>query len=313
MGPDDFSGGPGFLTWNGLTIQPRDENWECTSEIVTVDERTHLQGKIGRREEYVKSVISVQPIALLSILASQFTKLMPYRPSMRGQRIRGSSDKPLVIQTKDGRSITYTSAVLTKMPNLQFAPNKPLFGACEFTCLRKSTGADSATDSHVVEAASAYVEPAIDPSDIVSDLFTVAFGETFADIETDEDGVTFEPNVQLQELSTAKKGLLNFMIGDVDAMVKFKPQSFSSADFTDTLLQVDGATAGRGKLLGARGLAFTVTGTAVGSPILTIPLACASTGKMQFGTQPRVGEVTLQALRDLANNNDLFNLTVVLA
>ncbi len=296
MGPNAFTGSPGYFTWNSILFQLMDENWETNVEIVTVERSTNLQGVIGRWEQYVKSTVTAKPIAFLASLAAQIGVLLPYLPSMRGQRIRGSSDLPLVIQTADGRSITFSSAVLTKMPPVQFAPNKDFWGAAEFTCLRKANTAATDATAHVVEASSAYTAPALDPDDIVSSKYTLAFGSTpFDNIECDEDGVTFEPQVTLKELPTWNEGVLNFQIDKVMAAIKFKPQNLSGANLLNTLVLTDGSSAGRGKRLGARGLALTVTGAAVGDPLLTVPLAVAATGKMHFGSANRVGEVALMA------------------
>ena len=307
MNPADFTGSPGYFSHDGVLYQLADDNWNVDIEIVKVERRSNIRGRLGDWEEYVKSTVKAKPIALLASLATQLTKLIPRRPQQRGQRIRSNTDKPLVIQSTDGRSVTFTSAVLTKMPPLQFAPNKDFFGEVEFTCLRKAGAADTATDGHVVEASSAYTEPLLDPGDILSSKFTLAMGDAspLDDIECDEDGVTFTVDAKLKELMTWNNGLLNYQIDDVTASIKFKPQNLAQADLLNTLLQTDGANAGRGRRLGDRGLSLTVAG-GVGDPSLTIPLAVCSAGGLVYGSDRRLKEVTLMAEETLNGDGDAW-------
>lgn len=313
MTPDQFKGGPGYFTHDGVLYQLLDDNFEANSEIVTAPISTNLQGRVDMREEYVKSVVSAQPIAFKSTLATLYAKLVPYRPSSRGNLLRGSTDKPLVIQSKAGKSTTFTTACLTKQANLQFAPNKPLFGPVEFTCLRKASGADTATDSHVAVATSAYSEPALDAADILSCLYTYALGASspLDALEFDEAGVTLETTVQLQDLGTAYKGLLNYRVGNVEAQLRGMPQNLDESDIYNTLMLMDGSSAGRGKSLKDRALPFVITGAAEGDPLVTIPLAVCVRGKAVFGTASRAGEIVLAALLDTDTPAELFDLDVV--
>ncbi len=317
MLPNDFTGGPGYFTFDGLLFQLMDDSWETNTEIVNIEKKTNIQGTIGHWEEYVKTTVTGKPIALYSLLATQFAKLFPYRPSNMGQRLRSNTDKPLVIQTTDGRSITFTTAALTKMPSLQFSPNKDLFGSVEFTCLRKQGDGGTGTDAHVVEASSAYTEPLLDPDDIVNCKFSLALGSSspLNVIECDEEGVTVEPQVQLGELPSWNEGLLNWQINGVTCGAKFTPQNQSQATLLNTLVKTDGTGVGRGTRLGARGLPLTVTTSFVGGPVLTIPLACANKGRLRFGSASRIGEVELYAERTLNDDGDawldLFTLDVV--
>lgn len=314
MNRNAFTGGPAYLTWNGLTIQMADD-WKAETEIITTPQKTNLQGKIGEREEYSITRITFKPLAFAGDLQALFDALIPYTPDDIGTRIFPDSDVPAVIQTKSGRSITYSASAITKMPTVTFAPNKDLFGEVELTCLRKNNTAATDAAAHVADASSAYTEPDLDPLDIVSSTYALALGNSspLNAIETDENGIVFEPTMATKERATNNDGLLNYQITEVAASVKFTPVNIDSSTFNDTLLKADGSTAGRGKFLAARGLELTVTGAAAGDPLLTIPNAVCPKGGLQFNGDGRLSEVTLQAQRTSSAGalQDLFTLSTV--
>lgn len=315
MNRDQFTGGPGTLTWNGVTFQLV-EDWEAQSEIRSREVTTNLQGLVGKREGDSVTKITAKPIAFTGSLATLFGKLFPYSPASIGNLIYPATDLPAIVQTKDGKSITFAAAAVTGMPAVQFTPMKDLFGAVTLTCIRKSGVAASDATSHAVVAASAYAEPTVDIDDISAALYNLAWGATspFDDIETDEEGVTFTPEVQLSELKTSRDGLLNQRVQGVTARLQFTPVNLDADDFYDAFLQMDGAAAGRGKLLAARGQQLTVRGDGSGDPLLTVPRAVPVSGSARFSqSNSRVGQVTLEAHRyDVAGVlQSLFTLGIV--
>jgi hypothetical protein len=312
-----FTGGPAYLTWNGVTFQMHDD-WTVDDSPEHFDVVTNLQGRVARGISDVMAKISFTPIAFGASIATLFTKLFPYQPSMRGQLIFPSTDLPAVIQTQAGRSITFSSAALTKMPEITFAPDKVFFGRAELTCLIKNNAASSDADAFVTVANSAYTEPALNPLDILFDLYTVTYGTgtpaaPFNSIETDEGGVRFAPTVDLTPRKTARRGTYNMMIDGVSAEVRFTPENITEADWYDVLMKLDGTGVTRGKLRGVLGDQLTVTGSGTGKARLTIPLAAAEDGGVRFGSDSRVSEVTMAAHRK-ANAGvlqPLFTLGVV--
>jgi len=193
----------------------------------------------------------------------------------------------------------------------------------ELASFREAALADAQADpvaptiAQVTDLVRGYSEPSFDPLTLISGLYKFAWGSTspFDDIETDENGVELTPNVELKELSTQLGGLLNYRIADVSAQAKFTPVNLASADFY-SLLQVQGAAAGRGKAMGTRGLAFSATpeGSGAGRLSLSVPLAVPQDkSSLRFGDESRIGEVvldcaqkssagTIQALYTLASS-----------
>jgi hypothetical protein len=311
-----FYGGPAFLTHDSQTWQLGDENFEVSNELKQIEVKSNIQGKLGDREDYGISVIKATPLALRSVLATQFGKLFAFQPSNMGALLFPSTDLPGVLQTKDGKSITFSACALSQPPTLQFAATKPLIASqVEWTCLRKDNTAATATNAHVVVASSAYTQPTLDPTNIVDSTFTAAWGSTspFTAIECDPEGIKLEVKYDWEQLMTWNDGMIQMRLKNVTAQVRFVPINVDAADFHDTLLLLDGASAGRGKFLSGRGQAFTVTGAATGDPVLTIANAVPTQGALRFGAPSRVGEVVLQAQRVYSGGalQALFALSVV--
>ncbi len=162
-------------------------------------------------------------------------------------------------------------------------------------------------------ASSAYTEPNLTPLDAVWDQYITAWGATFTDIETDENGVTFSPTLALTSRKTANRGQYNASVDDVTAEISFTPEGLTENNWYDTLQRLDGTGVGIGKLRGALGEALTVTGSVEGMPLLTVARAFFSKGSLQFNSKGRIGQVTLKASRkDTAGVlGPLFTLGVV--
>lgn len=295
MNRSNFYGGPGFLNWNGITLQMM-ANWKAETEIISKDRSTNLRGRVGAWERYSITKIAARPVVTSVNLASVIAKLFPYTPAMVGQLIFPEVDLPAIIQTKDGRSITYAAAAITKMPEVTFAPDEDLIGDFELTCLLENEGDASEDNSHVTEASSSYTEPTLNPMQIIAARYAFAWGSIapFNTIETDEKGVKLRPNVTFTELETQRDGLINYRIKEVTASLGFTPVNLNSADFYN-LVSPQGSTAGRGKPLATRGLEFTATplGAGAGRPQLTVPLAVPNKGPLDFADTSRIGDVNL--------------------
>lgn len=305
-----FSGGPAYATHDSLTYQFR-EDWEAAHEIITIDEMTNLQGKVGEREDFSRSLIRATPIAFTSTLASVLAKLFKFGGKVGivegqgvGKKLFPSTDLPLVIQTSNGgtsdlgQSITFSAAALQQPPELTFGANLPLFGQAEWLALRKDNTAATDAAAHVAVADSTFTEPSFSPTNINNTTYTLAWGSSgspFTGIECDENGVKVKVTYAWQERKTWTDGLIQLQLSDVQVEASFTPINFDAANFHNTFLLQDGASAGRGKLLSSRGAQLTITGATAGDPLLILPSCVPITGPTRFGANSRVGEVTLRA------------------
>ena len=132
MNRTSFYGGPAFLTHDSQTWQLGDDNFEIANEIKVIEVKSNLQGKLGDREDYSVSIIKATPLALKSVLATQFGKLFALQPTNIGNLLFPGTDLPAVIQTRDGKSITFSAAAISQPPPLQFAATKPLIAGPEY-------------------------------------------------------------------------------------------------------------------------------------------------------------------------------------
>ena len=292
-----FPAGPAYLSRGGLTIEMA-ADWKAESEIVSVDVETNLHGVVGKSEDYVITKITGKPIATSSNIAALFAEMHPYTPEMLGQLIMPAVDVPLVIQTRDGKSVTYAASALTKEPEITFGPNVDILGEFEYTCLR-ALGADPTAAGDVVESDdSAFVAPLMDPLTRIRSPYTVAWGASapFDAIETKKDGVKLSKTTTLSAVEPMLTSLINWRIEKVEASISFDALNLDVGDFY-AFVQLAAATAGVGRMLGARGQQLTVASTKSGDPQLFVPLAVPDKGPLQFGKESRVGNVNLMAHR----------------
>ena len=287
-------GGPGYLTFNGYQLQ-MEAAWNVANDPTQFKVTTNLQGEVDWREDDTLAKLTAKPLGIWG--ANAIGKLFPYQPDMLGQLVFPAADQTLVIQTAAGESITFAAAALTKMPTIQFAGNKTLFGNAEWTLLRRMDEPATTAGAMYTLAASAYTEPALDPQLILTAAATLDFGN-LTGIETEEDGVTFTPTVTLTPRKTSLGGTINYMITAVGATVEFTPEGLTESDLYNSLHPLQGTGTGRGTSLAGIGGALTVTSAAAGGPTLTLPLAAPTKSSLRFDPKTgRVGRVTLQAMR----------------
>lgn len=304
------------MTFDGVTYQAH-EDWTAETEYVTVPRSTNLQGRVGESEEHVITRIRIKPVATSANLATLLAKLYPYQPGNIGQLIFPSVDKPGVIQTKDGKAVTFAAGAITDMPEMTLAPNVDLFGEFEVTFLRENETTGSDEDAHAEVTDNAYAEPTLDPLTLISCRYALGWGDTppFNAIETTAAGIRFKPTASFAELKTQRDGLLNMRLTGVTAQARFEPVNLDVDDFINALMFDSGASAGRGKMIGTRGFPLAVTGEGAGNPMLTLPLAAPKTSRQQFanGETPRVGEVLMEAQRKYASGalQPLYAVAVV--
>src|SRR5690606_2508670 len=102
--------------------------------------------------------------------------LWPYASATIGASVFGATDKPLVIQTVDGKQITYAAAAVTRMPSLSLSATRQIHGEVEFTCLGTNNEAWTATGNLVEVASVAFADTGFDPAAIITQPYTGAWG-----------------------------------------------------------------------------------------------------------------------------------------
>ena len=304
-----LSGGPAYLVFNGLTVQMH-EDWTVDNKPESFPVSTNLQGPVAEAIKDTMAVIKFKPIAFGSDILNQLTKLFPYDPSMVGQVIFPQTDLPVQIYTKrggtgdTGQLITFKAGAITKMPDVTFTADKAFFGEVELTVLKAGSTPSQNPQSFLSIADFAYVEPVLDPADILYDAYQLVYGASpsapFDNIEVDEAGITFAPKVSVTPRISSRSGTYNFTISSVECDLKFNPQNISVQDFYANLLKMQGTGYTRGALRNNLGDQLTIQGSGPGKVKLFLPLAAADAGTVDFSlTKPGESAVNLKALRKI--------------
>jgi hypothetical protein len=129
-------------------------------------------------------------------------------------------------------------------------------------------------------------------------------------IEVDKDGITFTPTVTLEPVRPAMRTTNNMRIAGLTGVLEFRPLAMDVADVY-ALLPNQGFGVGLGTSQRKRGVKATVTGSASGSALLTIPkvVRASATTLAASNKEPRAGKVQLEAM--LVSGSSLFTIATV--
>ena len=144
-----YRGSAGIFTTDDIVI---------SQEVGTADDVSALHGKLG--EFLVDRVyrIAFTPYPNWDQIASLYPAHVT-TPAI-GTRLFGSADTPLTIWSPtQADKLVIEASALTKVPDITLAPDKPLFGAAEFTGLIKSGVELGAGGEHLAYTASGVADP----------------------------------------------------------------------------------------------------------------------------------------------------------
>ena len=312
-------GGSAYLTWNGITCKQRDD-WDVEDKSTRFKTMSNTLGQLDERTADILTLIKFQPIAFASSIAALFAALVPYYDpaNQLGAWIFPGTDLPAVIQQKDGKSITFPAAAITKMPALTFAPDKPLFGACELTALLAAGAIPGAAASHDTVATSAYTEPALNAADQLYDRYSLTLGTGGGAlvVDTDKDGIVFTPSAKLGASKPAMSTTQNYRIEEIAGTIEFTPRNIDVDTFYSTFFPQQGANVALGAPINAIGQQLVIAGSAAGKAKLTIPMVTPSPGGgPQFSNKAdklRIKKVKLDAVLNYNSGwQPLFTLGTV--
>ncbi|MDR3405117.1 MAG: hypothetical protein P4L99_21665 [Chthoniobacter sp.] len=177
-----YPAGSGFIVWNSLTLNLRKAFKITDKPALTKVPSATLGDDHDSRLTDILSSGAVQPKILVSTLAAQLAAFYPFTDptTQNGSLIFPGTDLPLVLKLRDGKTVTYPAAAISKMAPLAFSSDKPLLnGDLEFTML--TAGASNVGDaaSHETVGSASYTEPVWDPSDeLAGDAYSLQFGVT---------------------------------------------------------------------------------------------------------------------------------------
>ncbi len=285
----------------------------------TDDVMTSVYGKVDERIVDRSAIISFVPT---EIEEASLPILWPYGSTTPGTSIF-TTDAPLVIYTLAGKTITFTSAAVTKLPSLRLAASGTMLGAIEFTAIGKDNAEWSDAASIGTVASLAWTDPATYTlTAIRNDVYTASWAASGAwSSFTTEDGFSVDFNLSLKPIVTDAYGTIKMLFSNLEVMVKCKPLGAGATPIAEAELlaglgwQDTGAARGRSLNAFANNYDMTITGAASSGQTpkqkLTFTLKNASmkTAGMQFGREIlRNGEVGWIATRE--SGTGLYTVTL---
>jgi hypothetical protein len=239
----------------------------ATVETPTMDIPTSMRGVVKRIKTDQIGKITATPCGLLT--DTLIAALFPHQSPVIGAKVFADSDVALLINSRDGKLITYGCAMLTKAPPMKLSTVATAFGAAEWTALQPATEATA----FVAESALTYAldEPG---EPVTGRKFAAEFGDL--DVSDTMDGFTVEVEFELIPVVTDNIGTANYLLAGVTARASCTPVGWTAA----TLMGAVPLAKGRGEsVTDADDLIIQST---VGLKV-TLPNAAVVTGPVQFG------------------------------
>lgn len=228
--------GPAYLIHNSYSFFSKDgfqENLDRTTFRVSSD----LGGDSDERLQHQKTVLSFTP----SGQVESIDKYFPHGPTAIGASVFGATPKTIVIHTKTD-TITYPRGAVTKMPPLNLATNKTLFGAMELTAIGVPTVQPTDAAFWRTLSAAAYTPTGVNPEKIKTDVYYATFGASPYDAIGSIAGFEIDIEMRLKEITADAYGLADIILESLFPTAKFIPSNLTQAQI-DTLLNIQGADA----------------------------------------------------------------------
>jgi len=281
--------GPAIVTYNSVTFYSAGD---ITANILaeTFDVNVDMYGKVDERWSNAPVEISFTPTQWDSL-----SVLFPHTTPAIGSSLYGATDKDLVIQTLAGKKLTFRAAAITQMPTITLSTVAPLLGAVTFVAIGTNDEAWTGTSHRLLVETEAFADTSFDETKLYTQAYTVAWGavDPWDDIQS-SDGVVINLNMNITDHNVDSEGLVDKTLGGVDASAALTPVGVDESDVVD-LLQVQGASAGRGVSLNGNSNDLNISATGV---YVRIYNAAPKEGPLQFGSVTlRAGQLGFIATR----------------
>ncbi len=285
--------GPAIVTFNGGTFYSKDDiKVEMGLETFNIDSSAY--GKIDERAKERVAKVSFTPVGEYEHLSV----LWPYGASTIGASLFTGTDLPLVIKTLAGKTITFSAAAVTKMPDVICSAVKTLIGQVEFTCLGHNNEAWTATDNLVAAATASFTDTGLSSANIITQPYVLAWGAAPFDSFQTLEGVVVNFNLGTEPVTTDSDGIVDMTFKDLSVSAKCRPLGITEAQLI-TAMKFQGTSNTRGKSLNTGSSPLVITGTGV---VITVKGAAMKMAPMEFGAAtPRVGEVEFIATRTVTS------------
>jgi hypothetical protein len=301
--------GPAIVTFDSQKFYTKGDI-KVNINLDTFEVDSSAYGKLDERTTQRKAEVSFTPVGEWEAT----TTLFPYRTMNIGTSIFTGTDKPLVIHTLDGKTLTFKAAAVTKCPDIIFSATKTRFGEVTFTCIGSDNTAWTVTDSLLAIASSAFSDTTLDPANIKTEPIFGQWGTTSpwggalaGDGFHTAEGFVISHDLSFQNLDIDSEGMIDMMLAKISLRAKAKPigatitGAFVAVTETDviTALKIQGAGNLRGKSLAGSDLVIKLA--ADNSVLFRLKGAALHDGDYEFGHAAlRLGELEWVATRTLS-------------
>ena len=274
--------GPAIITWNGKSYYSK-AGIKAEFKRETFKVETDFDGQIDERARAQVTEITLQPDGQISTLAKYF----PYAAGQIGASIFGSTNLPLVIQTKfggasnTGQTITYPRAALSRLPKLRLKPTDTLFGEMTFSCLGDPTVQPTTATAWQAIADAAFADTTFDETTIISDTYSAAYGSSPYNTMGSMAGFEIELAMATETITADDFGTVDMILKSLTATAKFAPSNLTEAQLYTLLANQGTGYVRPGQSLANNNTDLVIAGSGNAAHTLTVTIKNA--GPKQAG------------------------------
>ena len=239
--------GPAIVMHNGISIYTEGNITE-TIKQETWQPKLDMYGSFDTRLKTRMVELSFTPVGTLASSA----KLFPYAPADIGADIfTKAADKTVTIWTKAGVKIIYTVGAISKMPPMHLGTNKTWLGAMTITCKADVTKEYTHAAAWNAITAVPFADITFDDTLVKTGRYLATWGVGYGAAydygslfqnEGSQDGFEISYDMSTKPFAPDGFNIVSMLLTELKATVKFKPISFTEAQFYD-IMRLQGASA----------------------------------------------------------------------
>lgn len=285
--------GPALVTFGGQNFYSKgDVTLNFKPKMFAVS--TAHFGEVDQRVSDREFEVSFEPDGRFT--SGLAAVLWPYASTFNGASLYGSTDRPLVVWSRDGQKLTLVNAAVTGMPNMHFGAAKPIQGSIKFTgLLANATDPSNAAAYYTLASATYPGDAGWLASDVKIQAYTSAWGSSPWDAFFTEDGwdISFALNLKPQLVDGL--GTVDMTLQGLVVTAKCVPVGPA---VTDILAKIAPAVA-LGNSIAALSHHLLISGTGVCAQVYNAGMA--ESGFTYGAEKKRIGATTWKATRTLTS------------
>jgi hypothetical protein len=282
-----LTGGPAYAAYNGKNIQFAEDSSVETALVTDVVEASLY----GAMDEIYKDLIVKAAGRPLFYDTAAVSMLFPYLGAAIGTVYPGGTDLPCVWNSNNGDTVTLTSALIGKMPDLELGVDGPVLGRMEiWGIIGNGDNVSAANSYYTFQSGQSYSNPAVPGTAVLGrQEFTAAWGSVagFGNFQA-QDKWTISHELKLEPV-TIQSRTRAFRLASHRVMAKCKPLGPTMGQI-DAALYAQGAGAAGGYRLSTNAANLVLSGS--NSMTVTLGNAALKSAGYVFGGKPlRMGEL----------------------